>query len=113
MCKVFEGSFGDPEFRGGADFIPFTVDELKDITAFEAQIETSWTPPLTKLTFFELCEQLRTSAEVSTMPSDENVEPMKVVSVGTSTIESVTPVEMATVETITPQDSNPSPPSGT
>lgn len=53
MCKVFKGSFRDPEFWGGANFIPFTVEELKDIAAFDAQTRNSWTPPPpAKLTFF-------------------------------------------------------------
>lgn len=53
MCEVFERSFGDPEFWGGANFIPFTAEELKDIAQFDSHSWIEWTPPPpAKATFF-------------------------------------------------------------
>lgn len=99
MCKVFEASFGDPEFWGGTDFIPFIVEELNDIALFDAQSENTWTrPPPAKPTFFELCEQLRAPDEVLTMPPNDNVAPIEAV-----------PANTPTVEASTPQDTTPTP----
>lgn len=99
MCKVFEGSFEDPEFRVGANFIPFTEEELKDIALFDAQSGRSWTPPPpVKPTFFELCNQLRAFDEVIVMPSNDNVASIEV-----SPIEAA-PTDTPTVEALTPHD---------
>lgn len=36
LCKIFEGKFGDPEFRGGANVVPFSTEELKDIDVIDS-----------------------------------------------------------------------------
>lgn len=66
MWKVFEGSYTDRQFRSGADFIPYSEEELREIAKVDAQVGEVWTPPhAIHPTFYELCDQFRNEPETT------------------------------------------------
>lgn len=79
MCEVFEGSFTDRRFQNGADFIPFSEEELKEIAEVDAQSGEVWMPlAVVKPTFFELydpfCNEQETSMKTLDDTTISNVE---------------------------------------
>lgn len=66
MCKAFESSFAEKEFRSGADFVPFSEEEMKEIQDVDVQSGEVWIhPPLVRPTHFELCEQFNKTRTTS------------------------------------------------
>lgn len=64
MWKVFEGTYSERQFRGGADFVPFSEEELKEITEADSKSGDTWAPPpAVHPNFFELCDQFRNEPE--------------------------------------------------
>lgn len=60
MCWTYEGSYTDPNFRDGCDFLLYTEDELKEIIEMDREAERLWNPPPQILsTLAELCERVR------------------------------------------------------
>lgn len=45
MCWTYEGSYTDPNFRDGCDFLLYTEDELKEIIEMDREAERLWNPP--------------------------------------------------------------------
>lgn len=64
-CRIFEGSYANPNFKSVCDFILFTQSELAEIAAYDEKEGRHWSPPaLASPTLEELCERLRGEAEV-------------------------------------------------
>lgn len=60
MCRAFEGSYANPEFRSCCDFVLFTESELPEIAAADQKVERQWTPPApVHPDLVELCDQYR------------------------------------------------------
>lgn len=57
MWKVFDGTYSERQFRGAADFVPYSEEELREIVEADAKLGEVWAPPTpTQPTFYELCE---------------------------------------------------------
>lgn len=75
MWKVFEGAYTDKQFRDGADFVPYSTEELKEIADIDAKSREEWTPPPeVHPHFFELCDQFRDESDVPLNPPENVVD---------------------------------------
>lgn len=58
MYRVMGSSFHEGEFRGGADLVPFSEEELEEICQLDAETGESWTPPeIVHPSDLELCDR--------------------------------------------------------
>lgn len=64
LCRIFEGSYANPDFRSGCNFVPYTESELAEIAAYDQKEGRNWSPPVPAcLSLEELCQRLRAEAE--------------------------------------------------
>lgn len=58
MFRAYKGSYMDPEFRSGCEFVPYTEGELQEIADSDMKAGRHWSPPPQTLpTLAEMCER--------------------------------------------------------
>lgn len=75
MCQAYVGTYADPRFRDGCDLVPYTEDELKEITDLDRSEGRVWNPPpLISPNLEELVIRVRRTrtAESSLVPCEVN-----------------------------------------
>lgn len=66
MCRMYEGSYIDFEFKGSCDFVPFTESELVKIATTDLKEGRYWSlPALVSSILSELCARFRGTVVVA------------------------------------------------
>lgn len=72
ICRAYEGSFADPEFKEGSSFAPFTESKLEEIAATDLKVGRQCSSPtLVSPTLEKLCDQFWGSAILLEQTSEE------------------------------------------
>lgn len=72
MCREYEGSYADPKFRDGCDFVPFTESKLAKIVATNLREGRQWSLSATiSPNLLELCARYREAMVVAEPTREE------------------------------------------
>lgn len=93
MCRAYESSCANLEFRGGCDLVPFIESVLAEIATTDMKEGSQWSPPaLVSPTLAMLCDLLRSAAVEELTP--EVLDYVKPIVEAVPIIELETPAEV-------------------